>query len=189
MTVQKSQTGQQSNQTKKETAEPAQSEGPEERSARVLIKTRPTIRPVLVWIAITIIVGAGIVTGISTNSEAIGGQGLSEILIQAVIVLAVLVLGRFGIRALILTRTTYEISDDYLRRQYTLLMRTRVQEVPTYLVRSTELRQSRIQKSMGYGSIAVNQGLGEIQFENIPQPYSTYEALSDTIEAKTHSDI
>lgn len=153
------------------------------------IKTRPTIRPTIVWVFLTVAVGSVLALYISMNVEKIGGPHMTEVAIQVVVVIALLIVARFAIRAYILTRTTYEISENHVRREYTLLMRTRAQVVPTEVIRSIEMRQSRVQKLMGYGTITINQGLGDIRLENLLDPHSTQEMISDVVELKSKSDL
>ena len=169
--------------------EPPEQTSPPGASGEVLVETGPTIRPVLIWMGIAVVVAVGIVALVSSNAEILGGPNLAEILVQAVVVLAVLVVARFGIRAAILTRTTYVVTGKTIRRKYTLLMRTRVREVPTDLIRSSELRQSRIQKLLGYGTIAINQGLGEIRLEHVHEPAAVQEAISSVVESRSHADL
>lgn len=153
------------------------------------IETRPTIRPVLVWVFLTIFVGSALVIYISRNVEKVGGPSVAEVTMQVVAVIAILIVIRFAIRAFILTRTTYEVGENYVRREYTLLLRTRAQIVPTEVIRSIEMSQSRVQKLMGYGTISMNKGLGDIRLENLRKPHETHGALADIVDEKSESNL
>ena len=171
--------------------EPSEETGssPAGASTAPIVETGPTIRPVLIWMGIAVVIAVGVVALIASNAEALGGQDLAGILVQAVVVLTVVVVARFVIRAAILTRTTYEVTGETVRRRYTLLMRTRVREVPTDRIRSSELRQSRIQKLLGYGTIAINQGLGEIRLEHVEEPMAVRNAIGQVIESESQSEL
>ncbi|MGM0371783.1 MAG: PH domain-containing protein [Halobacteriota archaeon] len=156
---------------------------------RLPVETRPTIRPVLVWMAIVISMGVGAIALVFSKADAVGGPELAKILIQAVGILTLLVVLRLAIRAVILRRTTYTITNDTVRRQYTLLLRTRVREVPADVIRSSELRQSRIQRFLGYGTLAVNEGLGEIDLEHVPDPQAIRGALRDVIDTRSDTTL
>ena len=94
------------------------------------IQTNPTIRPVLVWMVITVALAAAVIGYISGNVEAVGGQEIANVLVQVVGAIAVLVLVRLAIKVFVLTRTEYLVDESRIRRQYSLLLRTWEREVP-----------------------------------------------------------
>lgn len=150
------------------------------------IETSPTIRPPLVWMAVTVVVALGLIGYLAMNPQAVDGEETARILMQVVGVIAILILIRFTIRIFILTRTEYRVDQDKVKRSYSLLLRTWEREVPVEMVRSSEFRQSRIQKLFGYGTIEINRGLGELQLENIEESTSAREAIS-VLAAKSSS--
>lgn len=150
------------------------------------IQTNPTIRPVLVWMVITVALAAAVIGYISGNVEAVGGQEIANVLVQVVGAIAVLVLVRLAIKVFVLTRTEYLVDESRIRRQYSLLLRTWEREVPAEMIRSRELRQSRIQKLLGYGTIEINRGLGDIRLENVANPHEIADAL--TVIARDDGD-
>lgn len=142
-------------------------------------RTTPTIRPTLVWIAITILGLIAAVAVITANQEALGGQNTAEIAVQIVAILGILIIIRLGIRIFILTRTEYLINEEYVRRKYSLLMRTKEREVPISVIRSGQLEQNRIQYILGYGNIKLNEDLGAIRLDNIRDPHDIQSLISD----------
>jgi hypothetical protein len=164
----------------------SESSGQSQADVSFPIQTTPTIRPVLVWMVITVALAAAAIGYIAGNVEAVGGQDIANILVQVVGAIAVLVLVRLAIKVFVLTRTEYLVDESRIRRQYSLLMRTWEREVPAEMIRSRELRQSRIQKLLGYGTIEINRGLGDIRLENVANPHEIGDAL--TLIARDDSD-
>lgn len=163
-----------------------QDDGQPRTTASLPIQTSPTIRPVLVWMVITVVLAAAVIGYVASNVEAVGGPDIANVLVQVVLAIAVLVLIRLAIKMFVLTRTEYLVDADRIRRQYSLLMRTWEREVPAEMIRSRELRQSRIQKLLGYGTIEINRGLGDIRLENVANPHEIGDAL--TVIARDDSD-
>ena len=155
-------------------------------AASLPIETSPTIRPVLVWMVITVALAAAVIGYVSSNTDQVGGQEIANILVQVVVVIALLVLVRLAIKVFVLTRTKYVVDATRIRRQYSLLLRTWEREIPSEMIRSRELRQSRIQKLLGYGTIEINRGLGDIRLENVENPHDIADAL--TVITRSDSD-
>jgi uncharacterized membrane protein YdbT with pleckstrin-like domain len=164
-------------------------EKPDRQSTETLVETKPTVRPTLVWMAITVALAAVIGGYVATNQSAFGGPETTRVVLQVVGVVALLSLIRLTIKLFVLTRTTYRITSDSITREYTLLLRTRQQQVPSGMVRSTELRQSRVQKLLGYGTMEINRGLGGITLENVPQPAEVRDALTAITEGQSRSSV
>lgn len=141
------------------------------------IKTTPTIKPTIVWLTLVVLVGIGLIAYVNTRRGSFSNPETADILTQIVTILTLIGVIRFLIRIYILKRTRYVIDQDSITRRYDLLYRSQRREVPLAKVRSHELRQSRIQKLLGYGTIRINQGLGPIELENIPEPYNMYEVI------------
>ena len=153
------------------------------------IEAKPTIRPVVIWMAIAILLAIGIIAYIWTHTDSFGGQETAEILMKVVGVVGLLVLIRLAIRVFILRRTTYTVSADYIKRTYSLFLRTWERQVPVDMVRSYELHQNRLQRLMGYGTITINRGLGDIRLENVQQPHDIHDALGSVFERQSRWNL
>ena len=151
-------------------------------TVEVPIRTHPTLRPTLIWLGIVTALGAGLVATIWTNPGLVGGAGTANVLIQAVGLVTVLGILRFLVRVYVLRQTEYVVDGETVTRQYELFFRTWQRTVPLAKVRSHELRQSRVQKLLGYGTISLNQGLGAIELENVSGPHELYDAVSTLVE-------
>jgi len=159
------------------------------RSRRNLpLRTVPSIRPVLVWMGVTVLAAVVVAGVILLNQNAFGGAQTANLLLNALLVLTLLAVIRLSIRVFILTRTQYVIDSNHITRRYSLLMRTWSREVPIHRVRSSELRQSRIQHVLGFGTVEVNQGLGGIQLENVHNPEQVRETLTDLTKRQDAAD-
>lgn len=145
------------------------------------LKTHPTLRPTMIWLVMVMVAGVVAFIFIQSNPSLVGGGEAATLFSQAIALLTFIGLLRFVIRIFILTRTSYIVNDHSIARQYEILYRTWRRDVPLSLVRSHELDQSRIQKLLGYGTITLNQGLGTIRLENVPNPYSLYDTIGRQI--------
>ena len=142
---------------------------------------QPTIRPTLIWLALTFIVGIAAYALVRDNQAALGGPDVAVILTNAIVFLIAVAVLRLLVRTYVLSQTEYIVTDAAIRHEYSLLMRTFSRRVPLSMVRSNEMRQSRVQRLLGYGTITVNRGLGDIELRNVPDPH----ALRDTIHERT----
>lgn len=158
-------------------------------STEVLVETKPTVRPTLVWMGVTVALALAIAGFVATNQSAFGGPETTQVLQQVVAIVALLSLTRLTIKVFVLIRTTYRVTSDGVVRKYTLLLRTQERQVPSGMVRSSELRQSRVQKVLGYGTIKVNRGLGEITLENVASPDEVREALTTIADQPSQSSV
>jgi hypothetical protein len=141
----------------------------------------PTVRPTLVWLAV-VLLGGGILTALVVgNPEVFGGSDQANVVGNAVLLLTAIGVVRFLIRVYVLRQTEYVVDERSLIRRYTLLLRTWRREVPLSMVRSHQLEQGRIQKLLGYGTIAVNQGLGDLRFENVREPTELNEVIAEQV--------
>lgn len=152
----------------------------ESQTATERIRTNPTLRPTAVWLALTVAIGLGTVFYIMAERQSFTNPETADILIQVVLTLTVLGALRFLIRMYILKRTRYVVDAETVSRRYDLFFKSRRNEVPLSMVRSNELVQSRIQKLLGYGTIQLNEGLGPLELENVPNPHE----LNDVISAR-----
>ncbi|WP_162224335.1 PH domain-containing protein [Halorussus amylolyticus] len=154
----------------------------ERKTVSTPIRTHPTVRPTLIWLGVVTVLGVGVIAAIWTNTDLVGGPQVANVVIQAVGLLTLLGILRFLARVYVLRQTKYVVDEDTITRQYELFFRTWQRTVPVSKVRSHELRQSRVQKLLGYGTISLNQGLGAIELENVTSPHSLYDDVSTLVE-------
>jgi membrane protein YdbS with pleckstrin-like domain len=147
-----------------------------------VLETHPTIKPTVLQMILLVIVGAGIVLFLQANPRLLGESQITEVAILVVVLLVGIGLVRLLIRAIVYTRTRYQVMDDRVRKTYELLYRRKDKEVPYGLVRSHEFSQGRIEKAMGYGTAKLNQGLGTITFRHIEHPHEFHEAVSRKLQ-------
>lgn len=152
------------------------------KTVEVPIRTHPTLRPTLIWLGIVTVLGVAVTVTLGTTPGVVGGPETANVAIQAVGLLTVLGILRFLIRLYVLKQTEYVVDADTITRKYELFFRTCQRTVPISKVRSHELRQSRVQKLLGYGTISLNQGLGAIELENVSGPHSLYDNVSTLVE-------
>lgn len=149
----------------------------------VPFETTPALKPTLLLVALTVGVGAAVVGYLVANPETVAGDpGLTELVWNAVGVLVVLLLIRLVLRLYVLSRTTYVVDSDALRREFSLLYRHESREVPTGRLRGHEFEQSRVQRLLGYGTVRVltggtNRSLGFLEFEDVPEPARVRDLL------------
>ncbi|WIV66127.1 PH domain-containing protein [Natrialbaceae archaeon AArc-T1-2] len=142
---------------------------------QIRYRTRPTIKPSLAWIGLTLVIGGALAAALFQNLLGLEDPELSSILGWIVVFVVVIVVARFLVRIYILTRTQYLITNDTIRYEFTLWFRRRSRDVPFTQVRGHELDQNRIQRAFGVGTVAVltggtNASLGYVEFHNVPHP-------------------
>lgn len=142
-------------------------------------RTTPTVRPTLIWIAVTVLAVSASIAVIVANQQLLGGPNMVEIAVQVVVVIGALIMLRLAIRIFILTRTTYEVDKQRVSRKYALLMRSSEREVPIEIIRSSHLQQNRVQSLLGYGDITINEDLGAIRLDNVKNPHQLQSMISD----------
>ncbi|WP_336000987.1 PH domain-containing protein [Halorientalis halophila] len=148
----------------------------------VLYQTHPTVRPVLLLMALTLVGAVVVAAVLATNPDVVGGDDLATLLLGVVGTVTVLVLLKQLIKVFVIRRTTYTITASGLRREYELFYRQRVREIPVHQLRGHEYVQSRVQTLLGYGTIRMltggtNRSLGFVEFEHIDDPAGVREAL------------
>lgn len=152
----------------------------------LIYETTPTIKPTLLLMGITLLVGLGIESYLLQNPEAVGGEDVAEILLYIVAFVLIVATVRFLVRMVILERTTYQVSDEVVRRHYQLLMRHRSREIPLAHVRAHELSRNRVQSLFGYGTVrfltgGTNESLGFVRFENLIAPEELRDVVRDVL--------
>lgn len=158
----------------------AESTAPPDGIATVF-ETMPTVKPTLVWIGVVAVLGGLAMAYLLVRPTALGDAASTTVLFRVVFLLTLILEIRFLVRLYVLRRTTYRLDSDAVQRRYELFYRSYQREVPLGRVRSHEVRQNRVQRFLGYGTISLNEGLGGIELEDIPEPFEKYEALRDVL--------
>lgn len=160
----------------------------------VPFETTPALKPTLLLIGLTVLVGSVSVGYLVANPQTIAGNaGLTELVWNAIGILVTLVLLRLVIRLYILSRTTYIVESDVLRREFTLLYRHHAREIPITQLRGHEFNQNRTQRLLGFGTIRLltggtNQSLGFLKFDDIPNPGIIRNLIRSLIEELDGAD-
>lgn len=145
--------------------------------ATTVIESHPTIRPTIVQMVVLVLVGMALILYLRANPRLLGEVERTQITIVVIMLLVLLGLVRLLIRAIVLTKTTYTVTDERVTKQYELLYRREHTEVPFDLVRSHEFSQNRIESILGYGTVRLNQGLGTLTLANVEHPHELNEAI------------
>lgn len=156
--------------------------------SNVIVETTPTTRPVLIRLALTLVVGIGALAVIFLLPSLFGSTAQANIVLFVAQLLVLVAVGKLLVELLILRRTRYIVTTEAVRREFSLLGRTKMKEVPHGLVRSTEYSQSRFEYLLGVGSIVLNQGLGDLRFTAVPRHKEVYQHIRDRVESHAHSD-
>ncbi|EMA37855.1 PH domain-containing protein [Halobiforma nitratireducens] len=138
-------------------------------------ETTPMLRPVVVMLASVLVVGSAALAVPLLQPELFGDPVLAEIVLYAVAVLVTVTVIRYGIRLVVLARTTYEIREDALVRRYNLAYKRTVRKIPISKLRGHEFTQSRYQAWLDVGTIRLltagtNRSLGFLAFEHLKDP-------------------
>lgn len=166
---------------------------PGRRTERTVFETTPTIKPTLIWFAVTLAIGGGILLYLMANPELFGEKQLTDIVFWVIFLLLAAVLLRFAIKMFILTRTSYVVTDDDIRREYALVYRRHARELPIEKIRGIQFNQSRIQTLLGFGTLSflaggTDQSLGFVEFENLKQPHEARERIRTLIAGRADED-
>lgn len=140
-----------------------------------LIEATPSTKPVLAWLALTLVVGFGLVGIVVANPSIFGDVTVAEIAGNVVILLTAIAVVRLLVKWYVLTRTRYVVTTAGVRREYSLLYRTWSRELPLSMLRGHELTRSRIQSLFGVGTVeflsgSVSGSMGHLRFDSLPNP-------------------
>lgn len=154
----------------------------------VLHETSPLIRPVLGLMGTVAVVAAVVIGVLVADPSLVGGAALAEIVVNAVLFLAAIVLIRLGIRALVLRRTTYTIRADGFETSYELAYKSNERRIPATQLRGQELRQGRYQTLFDCATVSLltggtNRSLGFVEFEHVPEPETVQRTVRRVREA------
>lgn len=144
-------------------------------SEEILHTTAPLIRPVLGLMGTVAVVAAIVIGVLMADPSLVGGATLAEIVVNAVLLLATIILIRLAVRALVLWRTTYTIRADGFETAYELAYRSNARKIPVTQLRGQEFDQGRYQTLFDCATISLltggtNRSLGFVEFEHVPDP-------------------
>ena len=156
--------------------------------SETLVETTPTTKPVLVRLAVTTVVGVGVLGVVFSFPSLFGGTAQANVVLLVAQLLVLIAVGKLLVELLILRRTRYVVTTEAVRRKFSLLGRTKLKEVPHGLVRSTEYSQGRVEYLLGVGSISLNQGLGDLRLTAVSRHQEVYRQIRDCVEARARVD-
>jgi len=138
----------------------------------------------MVLVALTVGLAVLVSLVVVADPSLVGGGDIANVVLNVVVLLALLVLGRLVLKIWLIKRTTYTITPTSLKREYTLLYRRYEREIPVKQLRGHEFTQSRIEYLLGYGTVRMLTGgtdrsLGFLEFEYIDDPAEVRAALRD----------
>ena len=143
----------------------------------VFARTTPTIQPTVLKLVALLVVGAAAIGVLTVAPTLVASAEIAGVARVGVGILLGLGVVRYGVRVVVLRRTTYTVLSDGVRREFELLFRSKTREVPYEMVRSHEFTQSRFQSLLGFGSISLNQGLGTLILSDVKNPGEVYEQI------------
>lgn len=166
---------------------------PSTETGRTVFETTPTIKPTLIWFGVAISIGGGILLYLMANPELFGEKQLTDIVFWVIFLLLAAILLRFAIKMFVLTRTSYVVTADDIRREYALVYRRHARELPIEKIRGIQFNQSRIQSLLGFGTLSflaggTDQSLGFVEFENLKQPHEARERIRTLIARRVDQD-
>jgi uncharacterized membrane protein YdbT with pleckstrin-like domain len=152
-----------------------------QREREPLAESRPTIKPALARLGATVLLGVATIAVLFSTPTLLGGTERTNLALVVTQLLVVLAVGKLLAEILVLLRTRYLVTEQGVRREFSLLGRTRVKEVPYHRLRSTEREQNRIEYVLGVGSITLNQGLGDLRLTAVPDHRRLYDHIRDQL--------
>lgn len=157
-------------------------------SDEVLMRASPLLKPLLGVIGTVVLVTAVIAGVIVTNPQAFGDVGLATIALNAVVLLAGIVLIRLGVKVLVLRRTTYTIRADGFETSYSLAYKHYERTIPVSQLRGQEIDRGRYQTLFGCATVSLltggtNRSIGFVEFEYVPNPDEVREQVRQVRKA------
>lgn len=152
----------------------------------VLMEATPSVRPPLVAMLVTVLAGGLAVGYLFANPETFGDRATTEIAVNLAFILTILVVTKLAVEVYLLTRTTYVITTDAVRREYTLLYRTFSRELPISRLRSHELERRRVEALFGIGTVSfltgsVARSPAHVAFEHVSDPEAVRNLVRDRL--------
>lgn len=153
-----------------------------ELSETVLLRTTPTVKPVVVKLGLSLAIGILAMVTLYTNPELLGSRETTNIGLVVVQLLLIVAIVRLVVKIIVLLRTEYVVTDKGVRRGFELLARSKSREVPYALVRSHERNQTRIEYILNAGSVSLNQGLGDLKLEYLSDHDEVYGRIRKRVD-------
>jgi len=148
-------------------------------NAETVMQTKPSIKPTAIRMGLLLLTIA-VVSGLfATNPQLLGSADLTRTASLIVLLLGIVIGVRYLVELVILVNTTYIVKKTHVERRYSLLFRTYSRGVWFTELRSHELTQSRIQSILGFGTVSLNQGLGDLRLTDVEQPHTVYRLIQD----------
>lgn len=166
----------------------------DETDSEAVFVSRPTLKPVSIALALTILVTLVVAGGLIANPTLFGTVQLTEVGLWVVLLIGSFVSVRLLVKMYILSRMQYTISKGGVAREYSLLYRYRRREMPLRMVRGVEVSRDPIETILGFGTVSIlsggtNQSLGFVEFEHVPEPERVRKAIRHfRDEPESHSD-
>lgn len=155
--------------------------------SEVLLETSPTIKPTAAAILLTTLLGGGVMAYLFANPETLGNTGNTEVALNIVLLLTVIGIVRLLVRIYVLTRTSYVLTSDSIRREYTLLFKTFSRDLPLSMLRSHELHRSRLETLFGIGTVGFLTGSAantptHVEFEHVSDPEHIRKQVQELVK-------
>lgn len=147
--------------------------------AAVVCRVKPALKPVLIRLGLVVVAAVVAIGVLFASPTLLGSRDVTNVALLVVQLLAMVALLRLLVRVFVLRQTEYVVTSDSVKRTYNLFLRSHKRQIPLDLVRSHELKQSRSESVLGHGTIRLNQGLGDLELENIPNPHEVYGAIRE----------
>lgn len=147
----------------------------------------PATTLVLGYLLLTLVVGTAVGSLLYYNPELFGEQGYARLAGLVVLGLTAIGVLRLAIKYVVLLRTKYIVTEDSVRREYTLAYREEARELPLHMIRGVETSKSRMQALLGYATISFlavgsNRGIGYVEFDNAAHPEKLQTAVLELLE-------
>lgn len=157
-------------------------------TSEVLYETSPTVKPLLGVMATVAVVAGAIAGFIAANPGMFGDAGFATIALNAVLLLAAIVLIRLGVRVLVLRRTTYTIRSDGFESAFSLAYKRNERTIPVGQLRGQELNRGRYQTIFNCATVSLltggtNASIGFVEFEYVPDPSAVQERIRNVRKA------
>ncbi|WP_435100161.1 PH domain-containing protein [Halorubrum sp. N11] len=162
-------------------------ESPPDSGETVTHTSQPTLKPALLALSVVAGVWFAVVGLLLSNPAMILTAELTAVVEIVVHLVFVFIALRLFVRLYILSRMSYTVRDGRIIREYALLYRYRRREIPIQHVRGVEVSRDPVESLLGYGTVSVlsggvDQGLGFLEFENVPHPDAVAKAIDNTLE-------
>ena len=162
---------------------------PDDLDPNVLLETTPSIKPALVYLGVTLVVGLAVVAYVLQNPTLLGDTATTEIALNIVAILWAIALIRLLFQIYVLIRTTYFVTDRAVRREYDILYREWSRELPLVQIRGHDRSRSRLQQTFGIGTIAFltagnARSPGHLEFVHIADDDEVRRQVRRLIEAE-----